>query len=104
MAFSYRCISMMADIGIMFAFRLAMIQSEPETTSVTINRPKMSAITLFVLSGFVLMLRKNTRCTPICAMASTASPAGTPWAHNRWVCETRKEAPVSSSAKKSPMV
>ena len=37
---------MMADTGSMFAFRLTMIQSEPETMSVTINRPKTSAITL----------------------------------------------------------
>ena len=56
-----RCISMMADAGIMFALRFAMIQSDPPTTSVTIKTPKASASTLLVLSGPVLMCRKNTK-------------------------------------------
>ena len=36
--------------GIMLAFKLVMIQSEPATTTVTISMPKASASTLLVLS------------------------------------------------------
>jgi hypothetical protein len=36
---------------IMLAFRLAMIQSEPATTRVTMSTLNASASTLFVLSG-----------------------------------------------------
>ena len=50
----------MADAGIMFALRWAMIHSEPETTSVTTSSPKASASTLLVLSGPVPICRKNT--------------------------------------------
>ena len=64
--------------GIMLAFKLVMIQSEPATTTVTISMPKASASTLLVLSDPVVMCRKNTRWTPIWAMARTASPSGTP--------------------------
>jgi hypothetical protein len=52
---------MMADGGTMLAFRLAMIHSEPDMISVTMSRPKESAMTLLVLSRPVLMCRKNTR-------------------------------------------
>jgi hypothetical protein len=48
-------------VGIMFALRLAMIQSEPAITSATMSTPKASARTLLVLSGPVVMWRKNTR-------------------------------------------
>ena len=57
----YRCISMMADAGIMFALRCAMIHSEPATTRVTTSSPKASASTLLVLSGPVPICRKNTK-------------------------------------------
>ena len=50
---------------------MLMIHSEPPTTSITISTPKASASTLLMLSGPVVMCRKNTRCTPICAIAST---------------------------------
>jgi hypothetical protein len=36
--------------GIMFSFKLDMIQSEPATTSVTMSTPNASASTLLVLS------------------------------------------------------
>ena len=52
---------MMADAGSMFALRLAMIQSDPPTMSMAMRTPKASASTLLVLSGPVLMCRKNTR-------------------------------------------
>ena len=53
-----------------------MIHSEPAISSNTISTPKASARTLLVLSGPVVMWRKKTRCTPICAIASTTSAIG----------------------------
>ncbi len=53
-----------------------MIQSEPNTSSITMSRPKASAMTLLTLSGPEVMCRKKTRCTPICAIASTESAIG----------------------------
>ena len=53
-----------------------MIQSEPNTSSITISRPNASAIRLLTLSGPDVMCRKKTRCTPICATASTESAIG----------------------------
>jgi hypothetical protein len=61
----YLCISMMAEAGIMFVLRCAMIHSDPETMRVTTSRPKASASTLLVLSGPVPICRKNIKCTPI---------------------------------------
>ena len=55
-----------------------MIHSVPPTTRVTISTPKASANELLALSGPLLICRKNTRCTPICAIASTASGATGP--------------------------
>jgi len=38
-----------------------MIHSDPPTTKVTMSTPNASASTLLVLSGPVVMCRKNTR-------------------------------------------
>ena len=67
---------MLTYIGIMLAWRLAMIQIEPVMTRRTIRMPKARARMLFVLSGALPRCRKNTRWTPICAKASTTSPTG----------------------------
>ena len=48
-------------MGIMFQLILAMIQAEPAMTRNTMNRPKVSAMMLFVLSGPLPMCRKKTR-------------------------------------------
>src|SRR5205814_1530973 len=72
-----------AGMAIMLACRLAMIQHDPPITRKTMNTPKASARMLFVLSGPLPRCRKKTRCTPICAKASTTSPTGMPGAHNR---------------------
>ena len=53
-----------------------MIHSDPTITSMTISTPNASARTLLALSGPVVMWRKKTRCTPICAIASTTSAIG----------------------------
>ena len=53
-----------------------MIQSEPVRSSSTISTPKASAMTLLTLSGPVVMWRKKTRWTPICAIARTTSATG----------------------------
>ena len=53
-----------------------MIHSEPKTSSITISRPNASASELLMLSGPDVMCRKNTRCTPICAIARTDSAIG----------------------------
>ena len=58
----------------MFSFRSAMIQIEPAATRSTMRMPSASARTLLVLSGPVVICRKNTRCTPIWATARTAKP------------------------------
>lgn len=46
---------------IMFAFISATIHIVPATTTKTMSTPKASASTLLVLSGPVVMCRKNTR-------------------------------------------
>jgi hypothetical protein len=51
--------------GIVPLLRLLMIYSEPATTRITMSTPNASASTSLVLSGPVVMCRKNTRCTPI---------------------------------------
>ena len=61
---------------IMLWFIVVMIDSVPTISNVTISRPKASASTLLVLSGPVVMCRKKTRWTPICAIASTDSAIG----------------------------
>ena len=55
------CISISSAGGIMLSFRSAMIHSEPTTTRITMSTPNASASTLLVLSGPVVMCRKNTR-------------------------------------------
>src|SRR5579864_4864753 len=55
------CKSISSGGGIMFSLRLVMIHSEPATTTTTMKMPNASASTLFVLSGPVVMWRKNTR-------------------------------------------
>lgn len=45
----------------MFSFISAMIHIEPATTTKTMSTPKASARTLLVLSGPLVMCRKNTR-------------------------------------------
>src|SRR5262249_11361154 len=101
-----RCICkfIISACGIMFAFRLAMITSDPARTRNTMSTPKASASTLLVLSGPVVMWRKNTRCTPIWAMARTASPAGTPGAQIAVVLATQKEVAVRITASSKPVV
>src|SRR3569832_1768014 len=61
----------------MLWFRWYMIQIEPVTSRNTTITPKAKARTLLVLSGPVVMCRKNTRCTPIWAMAKTTMATGT---------------------------
>ena len=58
------CILMLigaSDGSIMFAFISAMIHIVPATTTNTMRTPKASASTLLVLSGPLVMCRKNTR-------------------------------------------
>ncbi len=80
-----------------------MMNSEPPTTSTTISTPKASAIVLLRLSGPVVMCRKNTRCTPICATASTDIAIGMLGAHTRLVPATRNDTQVSSTAIPRPI-
>src|SRR5665213_951989 len=58
-----RCISIIRGISIMLWFRFAMIHSEPAISRKTMSTPKASASTLLVLSGPVVMWRKNTMYT-----------------------------------------
>src|SRR5258708_33227988 len=82
----------------MLWLRFAMIQSDPPITRNTIRTPNASASTLLVLLGPVVMCRKNTRCTPICAIASTTSATGMLGSHTRLVPATKKEVAVSRMA------
>ena len=66
------------------------------------STPKASARTLLVLSGPVVTCRKNTRCTPICAMASTASAIGMLGVQTRSSAGSRKATTVSSAASAEP--
>ena len=49
------CIGMSRSIGIMFWLRLVMIHTDPTISTNTIKTPNASAITLFMLSGLVVM-------------------------------------------------
>ena len=79
-----------------------MIHSEPPITRTTISTPNASAITLLVLSGPVVMCRKNTRCTPICAIASTTSATGMLGAQTRSVPAIKKDARSAAIASAKP--
>ena len=68
------------------------------------STPNASASTLLVLSGPVVMCRKNTRCTPIWAMASTARPSGTPGAQSSDVLATQNDVAVRMTARTNPIV
>ena len=61
------CIRMFigAGDGIMLSFMSVTIHNVPATTTNTMSSPKASASTLFVLSGPVVICRKNTRWMPI---------------------------------------
>ncbi len=87
----------------MLEFMLLMIQTEPPISSTTNRTPKASAMTLLMLSGPVVMWRKNTRCTPIWAMAKTITATGTAGAHTNLACTTAKEQTVSRVASARPM-
>lgn len=89
----------MADGG-MAGFMLFMIQTEPPTTTST---PKASAVTLLVLSGPVVMWRRNTRYTPIWATAQTRTATGTAGAQANLACAIAKEQIVRSVARARPM-
>src|SRR5665213_2934988 len=78
----------------MWWLRFAMIHSEPPITSTTMRTPNASAMTLLVLSGPVVMCRKNTRCTPICAIAR-APPEY--WAPRRGPCRQYKTKSLSAA-------
>src|SRR5579859_8025996 len=84
------------DMGIRLEFRFHMMISEPNTTRPTTNTPKASASTLLVESGALLMCRKNTRCTPIWAIASTASRMGMAGVQTCCVDDAQKDASVSA--------
>jgi hypothetical protein len=59
-----RCICMLIGAGdgiIMFWLMSTMIHMVPATTTKTMRTPKASASTLLVLSGPLVMCRKNTR-------------------------------------------
>ena len=79
-----------------------MIHSEPPTTRKTISTPKASASTLLVLSGPVVMWRKKTRCTPICAIASTTSATGMLGCQTRSVPRDEERSAVSSDREPEP--
>ena len=96
------CISIMSAAGIMLPFRLAMITREPAITSRTMSTPNASASTLFVLSGPVVMCRKNTRWTPIWAIARTARPSGIPAAQSSDVLATQNDSVVRIRCHKQP--
>ena len=51
----YRCISIILSMGIMFAFRFAMMIMEPNTISPTTRMPNASDRKLFVWSGALEM-------------------------------------------------
>ena len=87
----------------MFWLRFAMIQIEPAATRSTMRMPA-SARTLLVLSGPVVMCRKNTRCTPIWAIARTASPRSTPGAQSSDVLATQNDIAVRATARTGPIV
>src|SRR6476661_2226125 len=94
-----------ADDGIiMFWLISAMIHMEPATTTKTMSAPHASARTLLVLSGPVVMCRKNTRCTPIWAIASTASPSATPGGQSSDVLATQNDVAVRMTASNKPIV
>ena len=56
---------------------LALARAMKSHVTFQIATPKASASTLLVLSGPVVMWRKKTRWTPICAIANAASATGT---------------------------
>src|SRR5258705_10408227 len=79
----YRCISMMADAGIMSTLKLAMIQSDPLTTGVTIRTPKASASTLLAAASGPMRMRPlvkdrlgSTRVFPAAAERTDQVDAG----------------------------
>jgi hypothetical protein len=75
---------------------------DPKMTRPTTNTPKASDKMLLVESGAVLMCKKNTKCTPICAIASTASRTGMLGPHTWLDEEAAKEAAVSMTARTRP--
>src|SRR3982074_34494 len=88
----------------MLWLRFAMIHSDPPISRMTIRTPKASASTLLVLSGPVVMCRKNTRCTPICAIARTTRATGMLGSHTRLVPATKKNgAPEPSQITSDPL-
>ena len=87
----------------------AMARSTPPpcaiitTSALLLAMAADGAITVLVLSGPVVTCRKNTRCTPICAMAKTTSATGMPGPQIRPVCGAQNDAAVSSTASARPM-
>ena len=81
-----------------------MIKMDPTITRKMIKTPKARATTLLVWSGPLPRCKKKTRWTPIWAKARTISPIGTPGGHNKFVCDTTKDAIVSRIANPSPAV
>ncbi len=79
-----------------------MIHSEPPITRNTISKPNASASTLLVLSAPVVMCRKNTRCTPICAIASTMMATGIDGCQTRSVPAMKNDVAVSRIASPRP--
>src|SRR5262249_9553972 len=51
----YLCVCMSRSIGIMLWLRLLMIHTDPTISTNTMKTPNISAITLFTLSGLVVM-------------------------------------------------
>src|SRR5262245_30170456 len=90
--------------GIRLLLKSNMIHSDPATTMVTMSTPNASASTLLVLSGPVVMCRKNTRWTPIWAMARTARPRGMPRAQSRDVLATQNDVAVRITDRTNPIV
>src|SRR5260370_33702832 len=98
------CRFIISAAGIMLSFRSAMIKSDPTTTRATISTPKASAITLLVLSGPVVTCRKNTRWTPICAIARTVRPREIPPPQSSDVLATQNDVALRTTARANPIV
>ena len=75
-----------------------MMIMDPKISSPTTNMPNASERMLLVESGAELMCRKNTRCTPIWAIARTASNTGMLGDHTTLDDEAANETAVKTAA------
>jgi hypothetical protein len=81
-----------------------MMIIDPKMTSPTTKTPKARDRMLLVESGAVLMCKKKTKCTPICAIARTARSTGMLGPQTELEEEAAKDAAVSNIASPRPSV